>query len=84
MVLRQLPSAGVRISIVSRFDSDVIPSEYTDVCQEVIVNVDDQSLDFKLFNRTGEGESGYHYDPITVLWNAGNLNRNSTLNGGLF
>ena len=67
MVLRQMPSAGVRISIVSRFDSDVIPSEYTDVCQEVIVNVDDQPLNFKLFNRTGDGVSGYHYDPITVL-----------------
>lgn len=67
MVLRQMPSAGVRISIVSRFNSDVIPSEYTDVCQEGIVNVDDQPLDFKLLNRTGGGVSVYHYDPITVF-----------------
>ena len=67
MVLRQMPSAGVRISIVSRFDSDFILGEHTDVCQQRIVNVDDQRFDFKLFNRTGEGVSGYHYDPITVL-----------------
>ena len=67
MVLRQLPSAGVRISICSRFDSDVIPGEYTDVCQAVIVDVDDQPLDFRLFNRTGDGVSGYHYDPIRVM-----------------
>ena len=66
-VLRQMPSAGVRISTVTRFDSDVIPSEYTDVCQAGIVNVDDQPLDFKLFIRTGDGVSGYHCDPITVL-----------------
>ena len=67
MVLRSMSSARVRISIVSRFDSDVISSEYTGACEQVIVNVDDQPLDLKLFNRTGEGVSGYHYDPITVL-----------------
>ena len=67
MVLRPMSSARVRISIVSRFDSDVISSEYTGACEQVIVNVDDQRFDFKLFNRTGEGVSGYHYDPITVL-----------------
>ena len=44
-----------------------MPLQSTDVCQPKIVNVDDQRLDFKLFNRTGEGVSGYHYDPITVL-----------------
>ena len=67
MVLRQLPSAGVRISVLSKFDSDAIPVEFTDVCQAEIPNVDQERLDFKLFNRTGDGVSGYHYDPITVL-----------------
>ena len=67
MVLRPMSSARVRISIVSRSDSDFISSENTGVCEQVIVNVDDQPLDLKLFNRTGEGVSGYHYDPITVL-----------------
>ena len=67
MVLRPMLSARVRISIVFGFDSDVIISEYTDACEQVIVNVDDQPLDLKLFNCSGEGVSGYHYDPITVL-----------------
>ena len=67
MVLRQLPSAGVRIHVLSRCDSDAIPVEFTDVCQEEIPNVDEDRLDFKLFNRTGEGVSGYHFDPIFVL-----------------
>ena len=67
MVLRQLPSTGVRINVLSRCDSDAIPVEFTDVCQAEIPNVDEERLDFKLFNRTGEGVSGYHYEPITVL-----------------
>ena len=67
MVLRQLPSVGVRINVLSRLDSDAIPVEFTDVCQAEIPNVDEELLDFKLFNRTGDGVSGYHYDPITVL-----------------
>ena len=66
MLIRHLPSAGVHISVCSRFDSDVLPVESTDVCHAEVVDVDGEPLDFKLFNRTGEGVSGYHYDPIIV------------------
>jgi hypothetical protein len=66
-VLRQLPSAGVRISVCSRFDSEVLPNESTDVCQAEVADVEEEPLDFKLFNRTGDGVSGYHYDPIMVI-----------------
>ena len=31
-----------------------------------VVDVEEDPLDFKLFNRTGVGMSGYHYDPIIV------------------
>ena len=66
MVLGQLPSAGVRVSVCSRFDSDVLPNESTDVCRAEVADVEEEPLEFKLFNRTGDGVSGYHYDPIIV------------------
>ncbi len=50
----------------SRFASDVLPNESTDVCRAEIADVEEEPLEFKLFNRTGVGVSGYHYDPITV------------------
>ena len=66
MLIRHLPSAGVRISVRSRFDSDVLPVESTDVCQAEVVYADEKPLDFNLFNRTGGRMSGYHFDPIFV------------------
>ena len=66
MLLRHMPSAGVHISVCARFDADVLPVESTDVCQAEVADVDEEPLDFKLFNRTGEGVSGYHYDLIIV------------------
>ena len=66
MVRGQLPSAGVRVSVFSRTDSEVLPIESTLVCRADVVNVEEEPLEFKLFNRTGDGVTGYHFDPITV------------------
>ena len=66
LLIGHLPSKGVHLSVCSRFDSDVLPSESTHVCQAEVVDVDEEPLYFKLFNRTGDGVSGYHYDPITM------------------
>ena len=65
-VLAQLPSTGVRIEIVSRLDSEELPHEYTDVCRDGVPNLDEEQLTFMLYNRTGDGFSGYHYDPVMI------------------
>ena len=61
--LRDLPARGVVLSVRSRFDSDVLPPDRLEVCVGVGASAGG-AVDFQLYNLTGEGFSGTHYDPL--------------------
>ena len=57
-------SCGFSVTVFSRFDGDVINPE-NDI---LIINRNDDasrpSFNLRLYNNTGVGTTGYHYDPI--------------------
>ena len=61
-VLRQVPAGGLRLLVHSRFDSEHIPPAAARLCQEDHASED--SLAGHLYNSTGDGISGYHYDQL--------------------
>jgi hypothetical protein len=61
--VRDLPEAGVVLTVRSRFDSEILPASRLVIC------VGDGSggggaAVFQLYNLTGDGVSGMHYDPL--------------------
>jgi hypothetical protein len=62
--LRDLPDAGIRWQVRSRFDSDVLPPDTGMVCERSGGHVEESALLFQLYNLTGDGISGSHYDPL--------------------
>ena len=61
--LRDLPAAGVLLVVRSRFDSDMLPPDRILVCAGLGAGVGG-SAEFQLYNLTGEGTAGTHYDPL--------------------
>jgi hypothetical protein len=62
-VLRGLPAEGIQLVVRSRFDSETLPPDRMDIC------VGDgsgggEALRLDLYNVTGGGISGTHYDPL--------------------
>ena len=64
--LRPLPAEGIQLNVYSRLDSEEIPYSCDYVCQEP--GAGPPSVVFHLYNLTGEGTSGYHYDPMFNVW----------------
>lgn len=64
LLCRGLPSVGVRISVHSRFDSDAVTPAFTEVCRSPGLPETDKPLEFWLYNTTGDGIAGTHFDPI--------------------
>ena len=61
--VKKLPRAGVRLTVHSRYDTNMCPPDWLVVAKdqgEANVN----PLDFHLFNWTGMGLEGYHYDVL--------------------
>ena len=61
--LRDLPTRGVVLAVRSRFDSEVLPADRLEVCVGVGAGVGG-AAEFQLYNLTGEGFAGTHYDPL--------------------
>ncbi len=61
-VLRPLPAEGVQITVYSRLDSADIPPSSIRVCRRGDAGPPD--VTFHMYNLTGGGTSGYHYDPM--------------------
>ena len=61
--LRDLPATGVVLVVRSRFDSDMLPPDRITVCAGLGAGVGG-SAEFQLYNLTGEGTAGTHYDPL--------------------
>lgn len=59
---RELPAAGICLSVRSRFDSAVLPLARSVICagRDAV----GEPVEFALYNSTGSGTSGYHYDPV--------------------
>ena len=64
LLSRGLPPVGVRIFVLSRFDSDAVTPAFTEVCRSPDMPETDRPLEFWLYNTTGEGIAGTHFDPI--------------------
>ena len=51
-----------RVLVCTRFDADIV-----DPHEDALVFVEDHGLppfDLQLYNNTGKGHSGYHYEPL--------------------
>ena len=62
-VVRDLPAAGIVLTVRSRFDSEVLPADRHEICVDVGSGMGGAAL-LDLYNLTGEGVSGTHYDPL--------------------
>jgi hypothetical protein len=69
--LRDLPDVGVQLQVRSRFDSEVLPPDTCVVCQREVGCVEEPALLLQLYNLTGDGVSGSHYDPLFPSGGAG-------------
>ena len=58
-----LPRAGICLVVHSRMDSDQIPPATRTIC-EGVSDLPGPPLRLHLFNWTGRGWSGFHYDPL--------------------
>ena len=66
-LVRPLPDAGIHLTVYLRFDSVVIPAATCKICEKVgSAGGEGEALELALFNATGDGFSGYHYDPMFV------------------
>ena len=61
--LREIPPAGILLTVRSRFDSDILPPDRMRICATDAAG-DGGAAEFQLYNLTGEGISGTHYDPL--------------------
>ena len=59
-----LPPSGVRIVVRSRFDSEFLTPAFTIVCRSHGLSEKEKPWEFQLYNTTGTGISGTHFDPI--------------------
>ena len=62
-VVRDLPAAGIVLTVRSRFDSEDLPADRHEICVGVGSAVGGAVL-LDLYNVTGDGVSGTHYDPL--------------------
>ena len=63
LLVRDLPAAGVVLTVRSRFDSADLPPDMLPICVGAGVGAG-PAVPFNLYNVTGEGISGSHYDPL--------------------
>ena len=62
--LRHLPDEGIDLTVYSRVDSDALPAARRRLCQSSGAGRGGPALQFYLYNTTGSGISGFHYDPL--------------------
>ena len=60
--VQELPDEGVELTVYSRFDSDTLPAARTRICERRGAGRAGPALRFCLYNMTGDGISGFHYD----------------------
>ena len=58
-----MPRAGLTLVVHARYDTDAIPAEWTNLCDGE-VGPAGARLELHLFNWTGGGLEGYHYDAL--------------------
>ena len=61
---RALPAGGILLIVHSRFDSDTLPASEMRICRVDGGGPAELPIVFDLYNMTGDGFSGYHYDPL--------------------
>ena len=59
---RELPDDGIELTVYSRFDSDTLPAATTRICRRSGAGRAERALQLCLYNTTGGGISGFHYD----------------------
>ena len=59
-----LPAGGIVLTVFSRFDSEIGGRSSERICERGAPGAADGVLRFDLYNLTGDGVSGYHYDPL--------------------
>ena len=59
-----IPDAGIELIVFSRFDSDQVPVACTRICARAGAEPDNGPLVLRMYNTTGVGISGFHYDPV--------------------
>ena len=59
-----IPAAGIELIVFSRFDSEQIPVARSRICVTPGVETERGPLVFRLYNSTGDGIRGFHYDPV--------------------
>ena len=62
--VQELPDGGIELTVYSRFDSDTLPAATTRICRRSGAGRPDPALQLCLYNTTGGGISGFHYDPL--------------------
>jgi len=65
-VLCDLPRGGICLTVFSRFDSAIGGRAVVQVCGRERPQGRDGVLRLNLYNLTGSGNSGFHYDPLFV------------------
>jgi len=65
-VLCDLPRGGIRLTVFSRFDSAIGGRSVVQVCGREGPTGREGVLRLNLYNLTGSGSSGFHYDPLFV------------------
>ena len=59
-----LPDHGIELVVFSRFDSDRVPAARSRICARPGAESEGGPLLLHLYNTTGRGISGFHYDPV--------------------
>ena len=62
--LRDLPDEGIELTVYSRVDSDALPAARRRICVNPGGGRAGPAVQFYLYNTTGSGISGFHYDPL--------------------
>ncbi len=67
--VRPLPVEGLHIGVFTRWDSPMLPAENNSVfvCQTLLLENGQRApptIVLEMYNNTGSGFTGYHYDPI--------------------
>jgi hypothetical protein len=63
-VLRELPVGGIRLTVFSRFDSAVGGRPVVQICERDVSEAPESMVRMSLYNLSGTGSGGYHYDPL--------------------
>jgi hypothetical protein len=61
---RALPPEGILLIVHSRYDSITLPASEMRICRDDDCGAVEPPVIFHLYNLTGRGYSGYHYDPL--------------------